>query len=210
MLAFTFLHQVFLGTTEDTGEALSAAEFHTTEALKYDNGDALAHEMFARILSVQHRYDEAVAEAERAVQFNPNSTSAHMALAFVCLCANRSDEGLEPIDRAIRLSPKDPRHHSHLHVKGFLLGEVGRLEEGLELLRRVASMPHGDYRAPLALARFAADAGFFDEAQQAARRVLELKPDFTLKLYETQLQANLHPDVMQRMLHYLSLLDLPK
>jgi adenylate cyclase len=209
-LAFTLLHQVFLGTTDDAGRTLSDAEIHTTEALKYDNGDSLAHEMFARILSVQHRHDEAVTEAKRAVQFNPNSASANMALAFVCMSANRSAEALDPIDRAIRISPKDPRLFTHLLTKGFLLGEVGRLDEGLELIRQATSMPHGDYRPALMLGRFASEAGFIEEPQKAAERVMELNPDFTLKLFETKLQANFHPDVMQRIIHYLSRLDLPK
>jgi len=64
-------------------------------------------------------------------------------------------------------------------------------------------MPHGDYRSALLLARYAAEAGLADEARRAAARVLELKPDFTLNLFETKLHPNFHPDLMRRYLHHL-------
>ncbi len=210
LLAFAIIHQVFLGTIDEFDQALAEATMHTNAAIKYDGRDSLAHEMLARILSIQHRYDEAVAEAVRAVQFNPNSVSAHFALATIYYFANRSAEALEPIDSAMRLSPKDPRHFTHLHVKGAILGEVGRLQEGLKLLRQAVSMPHGDYRSALLLARYAAEAGLVEEAKRAAGRVLELKPDFTLNLFEKKLHANFHPDLMRPFLSHLIDVGLPK
>ncbi len=210
LLAFAIIHQVFLGTIDEFDQALAEATMHTNAAIKYDARDSLAHEMLARILSIQHRYDEAVAEAVRAVQFNPNSVSAHFALATIYYFANRSAEALEPIDSAMRLSPKDPRHFTHLHVKGAILGEVGRLQEGLKLLRQAVSMPHGDYRSALLLARYAAEAGLVEEAKRAAGRVLELKPDFTLNLFEKKLHANFHPDLMRPFLSHLIDVGLPK
>ena len=70
-------------------------------------------------------------------------------------------------------------------------------------------MPHGDHRSALYLARYAAEAGLTDEARRAAARVLELRPDFTLQLFETKLHPNFHPDLMRRMLHHLRGLGLP-
>ena len=148
-------------------------------------------------------------EAKRAVQFNPNSASANFALASILFLADRAAEALELVDRTIRLSPKDPRHFAHLYAKGGILCEMGRFDEGLVLLRQAASMPHGDYRCSLFLARYAAEAGLKDEANAATARVLELKPDFTLGLFETKLHANFHPDLMRRFLHHLKGLELP-
>ena len=60
------------------------------------------------------------------------------------------------------------------------------------------------------LACHAAEAGLIDEAQKAAAKLLELKPDFTLELFETKLSAHIHSDVVQRNMKKLSRLDLPK
>jgi adenylate cyclase len=209
-LAFSLMHQVILGFTDDVDQFWSSAETHATEALKFDDRDSLAHEMQARILSFQHNHDEAVTEARRAVQFNPNSSSANFTLGIMCYWANRCAEGLEPVDRAIRLSPKDPRYFHHSLLKGAILCEIGRAEEGLILLRRSASLPHGDYRPAMYLACHAAEAGLIDEAQKAAAKLLELKPDFTLGLFETKLSAHMHRDLVKRNLKSLSRLDLPK
>ena len=84
------------------------------------------------------------------------------------------------------------------------------MEEGLELLRQAASLPHGDYRPVMYLACHAAEAGLIDEAQKAAAKLLALKPDFTLELFETKLSAHIHSDVVQRNMNSLSRLDLPK
>ncbi len=149
-------------------------------------------------------------EAKRAVQFEPNSASANLALAAVCFFANRSSEGLESVDRAIRFSPKDPRHYSHLLTKGAILCEIGRAEEGIELLKQAVSIPHGDYRPALFLACYSAEIGSIDEAQKAAARLLELNPDFTLTLFETKLSGHFHPDLKQRTINHLNRLDLPK
>jgi adenylate cyclase len=209
-LAFTLMHQVFLGTTDEVAQALSDAETHTTEALKYDDRDSLAHEMHARILCLGHRFDEAVAEAKRAVQFNPNSASANYALASVYFFADRSSESIEWVDRAIRLSPKDPRHFSHLLGKGCVLCETGRMSDGIALMKQAVSVPHGDFRPAMMLARYLAQAGTMDEAQEAAARMLELKPDFTLSMFESKFSGYFHPDLKQRILDQLNRLDIPQ
>ncbi len=199
-LAFTYLHQVFLGTVDDMQYALSEATTHTREAIKYDDHSSLGHEMSARLLCFEKRFDEAIAAAKRAVQCNPNSSSAHFALGVVCFFADRHDEALAPIDRAIRLSPKDHRRFTHLNTKAGVLGELGRLEEAINLGREAASLQHGDFRVFMLLARNCAEAGLMDEAGRAAERALELNPNFTLRGFA----ASFHPDFMARFVKHIA------
>jgi len=210
ILAFALMHQILLGTIDDFERAMDEARTHTNAAIKYDDGDSLAHEMLGRLLSFQHQYDEAIAEAERAIQFNPNSSSAYFALGVVSFFADRPAKAIEAVESAMRLSPKDPRHFALLHTKGCILGELGRIEEALVFLRQAVNMPHGDYRSAMLLARYASEAGLIEEATIAAKRVLELKPDFTLNLFETKLSTVFHPNLMSRFLHFLSNVGLPE
>ncbi|MDP6567544.1 MAG: adenylate/guanylate cyclase domain-containing protein [Alphaproteobacteria bacterium] len=209
-LAFTYLHQVFLGTTDDTENALSKAATHTHEAIKHDDNSSLGHEMLARLLCFQHRHEEAIAAAKRAILFNPNSSSANFALGFAYFAADRCNEALEPTNRAIRLSPKDHRHYNHLMIKGCLLNETGQREEGIKLLREANSLPHRDYRAALALARYTSEAGLMEEAQRAATRVMEVMPDFTLRFFESNFGAFIHPDYVERFRPHISHLGFPE
>ena len=205
-LALAYLHQVFLGTVDDTEHALSEAAAHTHEAIKYDDHSSLGHEMSARLLCFENRFDEAVAAAKRAVQCNPNSSSAHLALGAVCFFADRHGEALAPIDQAIRLSPKDHRRFNHLQVKGAVVAELGRPEEGVELIREAASLQHGDHRCALLLARYCAEAGLMEEARKAAARVLELNPNFTLSGFA----AIFHPNYVARFTKYVEPLGFPE
>ena len=209
-LSLTYLHQVFLGTADDTELALSKVAVHTHEAIRLDDTSSVGHEMLARLLCFEHRYDEAIATAKRAVQFNPNSCSANFSLGAVCFFAGRPEEALDPMDHAIRLSPKDHRRFNHLHGKGAVLCEIGRPEEGIELLREAVSMTHGDYRSDLLLARYASEAGLVDEARQAAARMLKLYPGFTLKNFTTEFGAVFHPDYVRRFLPYIENLGFPE
>ena len=165
----------------------------------------MGHEVSARLLCFEKRFDEAVAAAKRAIQYNPNSSSANFALSVVCFFADRHDDALAPINRAIRLSPKDHRRYNHLQTKGGILGELGKLEEAIELLREGVSLQHGDYRGSLLLARYCAEAGLMEEARRAASRVLELNPNFTLRSFA----ATLHPDFVTRFLKFVKPFDFP-
>ncbi len=205
-LAFTYLHQVFLGTIDDTENTILEATKHTHEAIKHDDHSSMGHEVSARLLCFEKRFDEAVAAAKRAIQYNPNSSSANFALSVVCFFADRHDDALAPINRAIRLSPKDHRRFNHLQTKGGILGELGKLEEAIELLREGVSLQHGDYRGSLLLARYCAEAGLMEEARRAASRVLELNPNFTLRSFA----ATLHPDFVTRFLKFVKPFDFPK
>ena len=209
-LALTYLRQVFLGTADDTKSALAKVAVHTHEAIRLDDNSSIGNEMLARLLCFEHRYDEAIATAKRAIQFNPNSCSANFSLGCVFIFADRPEEALEPIDRALRSSPKDHRRFNHLHGKGAVLCEIGRPEEGIELLREATSMSHGDYRSDLLLARYASEAGLMDEARQAAARMLKLYPGFTLKIFTTEFGALFHPDYMRRFMPYMENLGFPE
>ena len=200
LLSFALMHQIFLGVADDNERTLTTAERHAKEALKFDDRDSLAHEMLARILCLRGSYDEAILEAKRAVDANPNSASALFALGLMCHWGNRPAEGLDAAEHAMRLSPKDPRFFHFLTLTGSILCEIGRTDEGLEMLRQAASLPHGDYRMAMLLAVHCAGAGLLAEAENAMKKVFEFIPDFTLGMFESKLSANYHPEVKQRML----------
>ena len=201
-LALTYLHQVFLGTVDDPEYAISEATSHTHEAIKYDDHSSLGHEMLARLFCYEKRFDEAVAAAKRAVQCNPNSASANFALGSVYFFADRHDEALEPVNRAMRLSPKDHRRFNHLQSKGGILGELGKRDEAIEVLREGVSMQHGDHRGALLLAGHCAEAGLMDEARRAAARALELTPNSTLSSFTSILHPNLAARIRNRLKHF--------
>lgn len=209
-LAFAYLHQVYMNTVENTEETVTAAHEHTRQAILHDDHLSLGHEMYARVLIFERRYDEAVAAGTRAVQLNPNSSSANFSLGVVLIFADRCEEALEPTERAMQLSPKDHRRHNHLNSMGIILSETGHLPKGVEVLREAVSLQHGDYRSALWLARYAAEAGFKDEAKRAAQIVMRLNPEFTLSRVPTTFGAFFHPDYLERFMPHIIPLGFPE
>ena len=208
-LAFTISHFVFLGFSENINNDISKASIHVNKALDCDNRDSLAHEMLARIYSLSKKHGQAIASAEKAIECNPNSSSALFFYASALLFANKPKEALDPINKAFKLSPRDPRRFAFLHGKAMILGEIGYLEESVALAREAISIPHGDFRSALILARFCAELDLIEEAQKAIERVLEINPNFTLTKLKENYFAHMDSQILDRFIENLSKLNIP-
>ena len=208
-LAFTISHFVFLGFSENINNDISKASIHVNKALDCDNRDSLAHEMLARIYSLSKKHGQAIASAEKAIECNPNSSSAYFFYASALLFANKPKEALDPINKAFKLSPRDPRRFAFLHGKAMILGEIGYLEESVALAREAISIPHGDFRSALILARFCAELDLIEEAQKAIERVLEINPNFTLTKLKENYFAHMDSQILDRFIENLSTLNIP-
>ena len=63
------------------------------------------------------RYDEAIAEGERAIAIDPNNADGYVALAHALSLAGRPQDALSLMEKAIRLNPHYPT--SYLHELGM-------------------------------------------------------------------------------------------
>ncbi len=84
------------------GEAI-AADFRRALELWPNSVDA--HQWHAAFLARQGRYDEALAEVERAVTLDPLAPGARIAFSFVALAARRYDVAAREAERAMALEP---------------------------------------------------------------------------------------------------------
>jgi TolB-like protein/class 3 adenylate cyclase len=197
-LGFAILHLSYLGIHNDDLELVAEAARHTREALRQDDTDSLAHAMLARMLSHEKRIDEAIEEARQAVHLNPNLAIAHQTLGVMYIWANRCAEGWPSFVRALALSPNDPFRTVMLAGKAVILGETGKPEEAVDVLKEACRLPHRDYRAWLFLAVYATEIGDENLARDAAAKVLEFFPGFTGVTFR-QKMAPMHPDLHDSM-----------
>ncbi len=65
----------------------------------------LAHQIASEMLSTNRRFDEAIREAEKAVELNANDPAGHVALANALTFAGRAEEAAKHVQKAMRIDP---------------------------------------------------------------------------------------------------------
>ena len=131
------------------------------------------------------RYAEAQRAIDRALSLSPNLFMVLMAAGMVSCIVGEGDAGIGHFARAIRLSPLDPGMSALIVGIGVAHVISGRHDEALAAAQRaVQESPNfasGHRLMVMALGRL----GRIEEAKLAARRVLELAPDFTVSRYQS-------------------------
>jgi adenylate cyclase len=127
--------------------------------------------------------------ADRAVALNPNSWLAWTGRGHVYRIAGLPEEAIRSFERAIRMSPVDPRLYLALTGIGQALIELRRFDEAIVVLKK--SLRQNLYLATyLWLASAFAHLGRDAEAHDAAARVLEIDPAFTISALIARVPKN--------------------
>jgi adenylate cyclase len=152
-------------------------------ALSNDDGDAetLARAAVTSAFMVGDSEGE-IEMADRAVALNPNSWSTWNCRGHVYRLAGLPEEAIRSFERAVRVSPVDPRLHMTLTGIGMALIELGRFDEAIVAGKKALRQNHYvvTYRC---LASAFAHLGRDVEAREAAARVLEIDPAFTISAW---------------------------
>jgi adenylate cyclase len=121
--------------------------------------------------------------ADRAVALNPSSFFAWNGKGWVYKLAGLPEEALRSFERALRISPVDPLLHTAFVGIGTALIELRRFDEaivaGKKALRQNPCYP----LAHRCLASAFAHLGREAEAREAAARLLEIDPSFTISAW---------------------------
>jgi adenylate cyclase len=167
------------------------AQFERKEAIRFlhlalsvDDGDpdtlALAAVTSAVMVGDSEREIEM---ANRAVALNPNSFLAWGCRGQVYRIAGLPEEALRSFERAIRASPVDPRLHLTFGAIGMALIELGRFDEAIVAAKKALRQNPSYLPAYRCLASAFAHFGRDAEAREAAARVLETDPAFTISAW---------------------------
>jgi adenylate cyclase len=121
--------------------------------------------------------------ADRAVALNPSSYSAWHARGWVYKIAGQPEEAIRSFKRAMRVSPVDPLLHNALMGIGMALIELGRFDEAIVAGKKAQRQNPFFGPAYICLASGFAHLGRDAEAREAAARLLQLDPAFTISAW---------------------------
>jgi tetratricopeptide (TPR) repeat protein/quercetin dioxygenase-like cupin family protein len=129
----------------------------------------LAHRMAAKMYSATKRWDEAIAEAERAIALDANDPNGYEEMSRLLVKAGRPSEALDFIDKAMRLDPQT----DYLYRLGDAQFHLGRYEEAAATFLRATKRNPDDEWNFLLLAAAYGHLGREQEAKSAIDRFSE-------------------------------------
>jgi len=130
--------------------------------------------------------ERAIEMVDRAVTLNPNSFHAWHYRGWVYKVAGLPEEAVRSFERAIRVSPVDPLLHRAFVGIGFAFIELRRFDEAIVAGKKAQRQNPSYSSADRCLASAFAHLGRDAEAREAAARLLELDPGFTISAWIAQ------------------------
>jgi adenylate cyclase len=150
-------------------------------ALSIDDGDPDTIAMAAMISAYMVGDSESEIElADRAVALNPNSFRAWSCRGQVYRIAGLPEEAVLSFERANRMSPIDPLLYRSLTGMGLAFIELRRFDEAIVVGKKSLRQNPSYSLAHRCLASAFAHLGRDAEAREAAARVLQVDPEFTI------------------------------
>jgi len=176
--------RVGLGASENTAADSAAATACAERALACDPDDALALAVDALVASwSRHDLNAAERRLAQALASNPNEPLAWLWNAMTHAWRGRGPEAVQCADRALSLSPLDPMiyYFNSLASTANLVGE--RYERAIKLASRSLSENCLHTPSLRALAVGQVLSGRLEEARQSVRRLRELEPGLTVRVF---------------------------
>jgi DNA-binding winged helix-turn-helix (wHTH) protein/Tfp pilus assembly protein PilF len=133
---------------------------------------ATTRNWYANYLAAQHRFDDAIREAEQAVRLDPLSVVWRMGVGHMLYLARRYDEAVETELNALEIDPQFWLAH---WVLGMAYEQLGDSSRTVAALRQADDLSGGNPMVLGILGRSLSLLGQTDEARQILRRLTPLK-----------------------------------
>jgi tetratricopeptide (TPR) repeat protein len=133
-LGFTYFLEWTWKWSQDP-QALERSDELVQKAIALDDSLARAHGFLGFVYAQQHQYEQAAAEADRAVALAPNNAESYAMQADVLLFASRGADALRSIEQALRLNPRYPA--VYLQELGGAYQQTGRYAEAITTYKQL-------------------------------------------------------------------------
>jgi len=176
-LAQSYTQDVVIGEAEDRTTTANQAMEAATNAVRCDEASSWARTELSTAYQLLNRVDDALEEAKKAVELNPNDAFALHALG------NKSDlagdpDGIVHMEKAQKLNPEDAQRYTHLTFLARAYVAVGdynaAVERARQAIRRRSDYSASHYLLGIALGHL----GQLDEACASLKMCDEITPGF--------------------------------
>jgi tetratricopeptide (TPR) repeat protein len=146
-----------------------------THTLACTSQNYAAHNNLGNALANQRRFDEAMAQFQKALEVKPSDAETHNNLGVALAGRGQFDAALNHYRRALEINPNFAEARNNL---GFILARLGRFQEATICYRQALTTGanFAEVRGNLGIALAAL--GQFDEAIVQYQQALEIKPRY--------------------------------
>ena len=161
--------------------SLRAAEEGINRVLALDDTNSKAYGALGAVHLWRGEYDEAIIMRKKSFTLNPNNSSNIAGLAWAMFASGEPEEALPLIQQAMRLNPIYPGWWLMILEESYRLS--GRYDEAVETIQEELHRLD-NYFTRTRLALYYAQTGRDEEARTEITKVLQLKPDMNLQIWE--------------------------
>jgi TolB-like protein/Tfp pilus assembly protein PilF len=149
--------------------------------LSMNEFSASAHSLLGSIYLLMREYEKAIAAGEKSIELQPNGAMAHLLLANTLSYVERPDEAIFHIKQGIRLNPFPTYHYFFNLARCYIL--KGRYEEALAEYKRAMELAPGNWPTLAGMTVVYSLLGRKNKAGEAAERLLEANPKYSVHLF---------------------------
>lgn len=179
-LSYAIYSYIILGVFEDREADLREAIDYAQKAIELDDSDPFAWVAMTRGHILSRQYDEAIADADKAIALNPNYALAHFGRAHALWHAGRPAEAIESHDMALRLNPYDPVKWAYYASKAIALLLLHDFEQAVQVSRAAQREVNAAIFSHLGEISALGHLGDAKQAAQAIEIARLKKPDLTI------------------------------
>ncbi len=181
-------------------EGLAAAQ----QAVGLDPKEAHGHFALGRLYAIQQAFDQAVPEFEIALTLDPSLAQASFGLGQALSAAGLPKDAMSFLDQAIELDPQDPHLWTFYHDRAEALFAQGDVDAATKNSKAAVRLPNASHFAWASLVAIQGSRHKHEEAQSALRRLLQLKPEYSVSFAREELTHHANRDFVDNYLDGLS------
>jgi adenylate cyclase len=180
-VGLTHAIEVMQGWSAAPAQSLAEARRWAEHAIALDSSNAAAHGGRCLVSLFERKFDDALVDAQRALDNRPMCSGPRAGLAFAQLYTGDYASAIRNARSAVELNPIYPSWYLYLMAAAEHFG--GHSEQALaELDQVLASSPRQIFARGIRIAALVA-LGRLDEARSEAAVVLRERPDFTVERF---------------------------